>query len=122
MVRRSAVASRTVLIANRGVIKNGVGKVAGIRMTSGTGTRPVVGWRRMAARAILRADGVVVENGVGEVVRVAVTGRTILPANGGVIEIDIAEVARVLMASRASTRIVIGRRTVASRAILPTNR
>ena len=76
MVRRSAVASRTILIANRGVIKNGVGKVTGIRMTSGTGTRPVVGWRRVTARAILRADGVVVENGVGEVVRVAVTGRT----------------------------------------------
>ena len=76
MVRRSAVASRTVLIANRGVIKNGVGKVAGIRMTSGTGTRPVVGWRRMAACTILRADGVVVENGVGEVVRIAVTGGT----------------------------------------------
>ena len=76
MVCRSVVASRTILIANRGVIKNGVGKVTGIRMTSGTGTRPVVGWRRMAARAILRADGVVVKNGVGEVVRVAVAGGT----------------------------------------------
>ena len=76
MVRRSAVASRTVLIANRGVIKNGVGKVAGIRMTGGTSACPVVGWQRVAARAILRADGVVVKNGVGEVVRVAVAGRT----------------------------------------------
>ena len=76
MVRRSAVASRTILIANRGMIKNGVGKVTGIRMTGRTSARPVVGWRRMAARTILRADGVVVENGVGEVVRVAVTGRT----------------------------------------------
>ena len=76
MVRRSAVASRTILIANRGVIKNGVGKVTGIRMAGGTGACPMVGWRRVAACAILRADGVVVENGVGEVVRVAVTGRT----------------------------------------------
>ena len=76
MVCRSVVASRTILIANRGVIKNGVGKVTGIRMAGGTGACPMVGWRRVAACAILRADGVVVENGVGEVVRIAVTGGT----------------------------------------------
>ena len=76
MVRRGAVASCTILIANGGMVKNGVGKVTGIRMTGRTSARPMVGWRRVAARAILRADGVVVKNGVGEVVRVAVAGGT----------------------------------------------
>lgn len=71
------------------MVETCIAKIPCILMACGTGTSVMVG-------------------------RGGVAGRTIRAANRGVVESGVFEVARVGMAGRASTRIMIGRGTVAS--------
>lgn len=97
MIRRSAVAGRTILTTDGGMVKVSIPKVAGVLMAGGTSTRKMVG-------------------------RGTVASGTVRSAYRGMIKDSIAEVCRIAVASRTGTRVMIGWGTVTSGAILPAYR
>lgn len=135
MIRRRAVTRRTILAADRAVIKHGILEIIGVAVAGRAGTGKVIGRGRMARRAVSAANRVVVKDRVLEVVRIAVTGRagagvmvfrggmagrTIVVAHECVVEIDLRPVgngvaARTICAKPAVMRIIVGMATNACR-------